>query len=99
MLCLFVLQDNLRFPDDVTNVSAEARDLIMHLITTPEQRLGQNGIQEFKDHPFFNGIDWDRIRNSMFTELVMYSILSRCALMKYNDKLFTFKHHVLFCVL
>jgi hypothetical protein len=58
-----VLQNNLRFPDDDTEVSDIAKDLILCLITTPERRLGQGGIDDFKSHPFFAGIQWDTIRD------------------------------------
>ena len=26
-------------------------------------RLGVNGIEEIKNHPFFNGIDWNNMKN------------------------------------
>ena len=29
----------------------------------PKKRLGMQGHQELKAHPFFNGVDWDRLRN------------------------------------
>ena len=41
-------------------MSPEARDLISKLmIRNPMTRLGFNGAQEIKEHPFFNGINWD----------------------------------------
>lgn len=27
----------------------------------PNQRLGANGVEEIKQHPFFASIDWDRL--------------------------------------
>lgn len=43
-------------------VSDIAKDLMLHLIATPERRLGRSGIEDFINHPFFDGISWDRIR-------------------------------------
>ncbi|XP_078344292.1 serine/threonine-protein kinase MRCK alpha-like isoform X3 [Oculina patagonica] len=48
------------FPSDV-EVSNNARDLMQRLCCKMEQRLGQNGIDDFRNHPFFEGIDWDNI--------------------------------------
>jgi len=46
----------------VPEVSDIAKDLMLNLIATPEQRLGRSGIQDFINHPFFDGISWDTIR-------------------------------------
>lgn len=52
-------------PDDETGdieVSDKAKDLMRGLICAPEFRLGQNGIADFQRHPWFEGLDWEAIR-------------------------------------
>uniref|UniRef100_A0A8C3S6G1 Serine/threonine-protein kinase MRCK alpha n=1 Tax=Chelydra serpentina TaxID=8475 RepID=A0A8C3S6G1_CHESE len=56
-------KERFQFPAQVTDVSENAKDLIRRLICSREHRLGQNGIEDFKNHPFFDGIEWDNIRN------------------------------------
>ncbi|EAA00280.5 AGAP012090-PA, partial [Anopheles gambiae str. PEST] len=58
-------KNSFDFPndDDEFGVSEQAKDLIRRLICAPEYRLGQNGIDDFKAHPWFEGISWDTIRN------------------------------------
>ncbi|XP_040307830.1 serine/threonine-protein kinase MRCK alpha isoform X9 [Herpailurus yagouaroundi] len=56
-------KERFQFPAQVTDVSENAKDLIRRLICSREHRLGQSGIEDFKKHPFFHGIDWDNIRN------------------------------------
>ncbi|XP_052476159.1 serine/threonine-protein kinase MRCK alpha isoform X3 [Carassius gibelio] len=56
-------KERFQFPAHVTDVSENAKDLIRRLICCREHRLGQNGIEDFKHHPFFSGIDWQNIRN------------------------------------
>lgn len=46
------------------NLSDEAIDLIQKLITDADKRLGRNGVDEIKTHPFFNDFDWDGVRDS-----------------------------------
>lgn len=49
---------------ELKGVSPEAVDLISKLLVTdPSQRLGDKSIEEIKAHPWFNGIDWDRIQD------------------------------------
>ena len=55
-------QKYLKIPDDIV-VSKEAEDLINRMINNSNKRLGRNGIEEIKAHPFFKGLDWDNIRN------------------------------------
>ncbi|XP_017472500.1 PREDICTED: serine/threonine-protein kinase Genghis Khan isoform X2 [Rhagoletis zephyria] len=45
-------------------VSEAAKDLMRKLICAPENRLGQNGTDDFKSHPWFAGLDWDSLRYS-----------------------------------
>lgn len=32
------------------------------MIAEPEVRLGRNGVEEIKNHPFFEGLDWNGLR-------------------------------------
>lgn len=61
------------FPED-GHISEEARDLIERLICSREKRLGANGLEDFRHHPFFADIDWENLRESKFSEIV--SVLS-----------------------
>jgi serine/threonine kinase 38 len=45
-------------------LSSQAADLIRRLVCEAPIRLGSGGAQEIKSHPFFNGVDWNNIRNS-----------------------------------
>jgi len=56
-------QKYLRIPEK-TKISSEAEDLIKKMINNPNVRLGKNGAEEIKRHPFFKGIDWKNIRNT-----------------------------------
>lgn len=55
-----ILQDPLRFPEEV---GSEARSLLTQLLVRdPSRRLGVNGAQEIKSHPFFaRHIDWKQL--------------------------------------
>ncbi|CAF1604998.1 unnamed protein product [Adineta ricciae] len=53
----------LTFPDD-TDVSEDAKDLLQNLLCPASDRLGKNGIDDFKKHPFFRSINWANIRHS-----------------------------------
>lgn len=55
-----ILSDPLRFPDEV---GSEARSLLVALLNRdPAKRLGVNGAQEIKNHPFFaRHIDWKKL--------------------------------------
>ncbi|KAF7793640.1 hypothetical protein EIP86_004755 [Pleurotus ostreatoroseus] len=57
-----ILSGHVEWHDDYIEVSDEAKDFMKRLMTLdPTQRLGSNGAEEVKAHPFFNGIDWKAV--------------------------------------
>ncbi|CAD5111369.1 DgyrCDS685 [Dimorphilus gyrociliatus] len=56
-------ESHLIFPDDEVEISDEAKNLIRGLIAPANIRFGSSGISDFQSHPFFKGIDWERIRD------------------------------------
>lgn len=44
------------------NLSPAATDILKRLITDSENRLGKNGAEEIKSHPFFEDLDWSTLR-------------------------------------
>ena len=51
----------LKFPSKC-KASDICKDLIYKLVSNPEKRLGKNGSNEIKSHPFFKGINWLKVR-------------------------------------
>ncbi|KAF3786160.1 Serine/threonine-protein kinase, partial [Nymphaea thermarum] len=51
---------HLKFPEEA-KLSAEAKDLISKLLCNVEQRLGTKGAHEIKAHPWFKGVQWDKL--------------------------------------
>lgn len=65
-MCESILRADLAFPPSC-GASPEARDLIRGLLTRdPSQRLGSRagGVADIKSHPFFRGVDWDRMERA-----------------------------------
>ncbi|XP_065210146.1 rho-associated protein kinase 1 isoform X2 [Planococcus citri] len=58
-------QNTLSFPTDI-EISTEAKDLICAFLTDKSVRLGRNGVDEIKAHPFFRNDQWtfDNLRES-----------------------------------
>ncbi|KAK3190345.1 hypothetical protein Dsin_029906 [Dipteronia sinensis] len=51
---------HLKFPEEA-KLSPEAKDLISKLLCNVDQRLGTKGADEIKAHPWFKGIEWDKL--------------------------------------
>ncbi|KAH9918224.1 uncharacterized protein BXZ73DRAFT_53086 [Epithele typhae] len=57
-----ILSGHVEWHEEFVEVSPEAKDFMQRLMTLdPTKRLGVNGAEEVKAHPFFAGIDWDQI--------------------------------------
>jgi len=51
------------FPKDLP-LQHETRSIITSFISERERRLGVNGVREIKSHPFFHGLQWDKMLQS-----------------------------------
>lgn len=55
---------NPKYPNFITE---QCQNLIEHLLKKePSQRLGFNGVQEVKDHPWFKNINWFYLENKKY---------------------------------
>ncbi|ORE02451.1 Pkinase-domain-containing protein [Rhizopus microsporus var. microsporus] len=79
-----ILQDELRFPDDM---STEARSLLRGLLTRdPNERLGNNGSEEIKNHPFFASIDWRKLNQKKLQPPYKPSVESAYDTQNFDDE-------------
>ena len=54
---------NFKVPKEA-NLSKDAVDLIYKLVCDKDTRLGTNGAQEIKNHPYFADVNWANLRTS-----------------------------------
>ncbi|KAF9045882.1 hypothetical protein BDP27DRAFT_1386525 [Rhodocollybia butyracea] len=60
-----ILSGQIEWHEDWVDFSEEARDFMERLLVTdPSARLGANGAEEVKAHPFFAGIEWDKVTST-----------------------------------
>lgn len=58
-------REHLSLPRADMGVPEEAQDLIRGLLCPAEIRLGGGGAGDFQKHPFFFGLDWEGLRDSV----------------------------------
>ncbi|CCL99433.1 uncharacterized protein FIBRA_01451 [Fibroporia radiculosa] len=57
-----ILSGHVEWHEALMEISPEGKDFMQRLMTLdPAQRLGANGAEEVKAHPFLAGIDWDKV--------------------------------------
>ncbi|KAL5205401.1 hypothetical protein ABZP36_033610 [Zizania latifolia] len=53
-------RSHLKFPEEA-KLSPEAKDLISKLLCNADLRLGTKGAHEIKAHPWFRGVEWEKL--------------------------------------
>jgi serine/threonine-protein kinase RIM15 len=57
-----ILSGQIDWHEDWVDFSEEIKDFMRRLLNTdPATRLGANGADEVKNHPLFEGIEWDKV--------------------------------------
>ncbi|KAF8842696.1 RIM15, signal transduction response regulator [Paxillus ammoniavirescens] len=60
-----ILSGHIEWHEDWVDFSDEVKDFMRRLMdTNPATRLGANGADEVKYHPFFEGIEWDKVTST-----------------------------------
>ena len=62
-------KNNFEIKQEV-NISNEAIDILKQLINDPDKRLGRNGADEIKKHPFFKNINWLHIKETLIPPFI-----------------------------
>ncbi len=62
-------KNNLEIKPEV-NISKEAIDILKKLINDPDKRLGKNGADEIKKHPYFKTINWQHIKETLIPPFI-----------------------------
>lgn len=59
-----IQKGEIEWPEGEDELPGPARDLITRLLTpNPHERLGFNGAEEVRMHPFFEGVQWTRLKD------------------------------------
>lgn len=65
-----ILSDPLNFPEDMPE---DSKSIMAGLLNRdPSRRLGVNGAEEIKRHPFFKSIDWNRYVSHLTSLFLSY---------------------------
>lgn len=73
-----ILSQPLHFPEGNV-VPPVARDLLTKLLNRdPEKRLGVNGAEEIKAHPFFEAIDWRKLLQRKYEPVFKPNVVRTC---------------------
>ncbi|XP_043564832.1 serine/threonine-protein kinase 38-like [Chiloscyllium plagiosum] len=54
-------KETLVFPPEVP-ISEKSKSLILRFCCAADNRIGAGGVEEIKNHPFFEGVDWEHTR-------------------------------------
>ncbi|KAI9030410.1 hypothetical protein DFJ74DRAFT_469449 [Hyaloraphidium curvatum] len=57
-----IMNSKVEFPEDC-NLSPEAKDFVLKLLSDRRTRLGVNGPDEVKAHAWLKDVDWDKLRS------------------------------------
>ncbi|CAE7499703.1 STK38L, partial [Symbiodinium microadriaticum] len=79
-------QQFLEVPTDVEGtLSPECLNFLFSLMTDASKRIGKNGVDSIRAHPWFDGLDWDTLRDQPAPYTPEGSIQMKSALQELRD--------------